>query len=425
MRLVRPILRSSVLLLALCAVPVLAQNFRSAARQLRHRILSVTGPRPRIELSFENRSSLGVAEAADFRREIEAELRFGGAKLVAGGKGASAVDVTLSESWRKLLLVAEVTKGKASRVVMVSLLRKNGAAAAGTGERVVSLARRIVWRQRHAFLAFLPWKSPAGRSYLWILAPGRLRLYRQEHGQWRWRGTGYIPHAGAWPRDTRGMLWSEPLRSHRKAGDEPADRLRTFLPGVACEMPLVAAIGRLPLVCRPPASNGRDFPIFQAGSVAGFASLAPERNFFRATIDRAGASVALQPFYAATFVHNDHGAPVLVATALDGKTYLYSEAGKPEGSVEGWGSEVAGVETDCGGGWQVLATRPGDWTANDSLAAYEIVDSKAVETGEPIDFPGPVLSLRPEPDGAGAQAVVLDRSAGFYEAYTVTLSCSR
>ena len=73
----------------------------------------------------------------------------------------------------------------------------------------------------------------------------------------------------------------------------------------------------------------------------------------------------------------------------------------------------------------MLATRPGDWTVNDALAAYEIVEDKTVATGEPIDFPGPVMSLWPQPGGAAAAAVVLDRNAGFYEAYTVTLTCGR
>jgi hypothetical protein len=424
MRLPCLIFRSSILLLLLSGGTALAQNPAGAARELGRKILLVSGRSPVLQLSFQNQSSAGVAEAAALRRAVEAELRAGGAKLVAGGAGASRVAVTLSESWRNLLLVAAVSRGKTSRVMMVAFPRMNAAAAAG--EQVVSLSRRIVWRQHAPFLSFLEWQSSADKTtFLWVLEPERLVLYQQEQGQWRWRAEAKIERDGPWPRDLRGLLWIDTASSRKAPGKQTASRLHASLPGVECAMPLAPAAAKLPLACGPVAQDARDFPIFQAGAVGANASLLPERNYFAAGIDRAGASLDLQPFYSATIVDDDRGDPVLLAAALDGKTYLYDIAGKPAGSVDGWGSDIAGVQTDCGSGWQVLATRPGDWTVNDALAAYEIVEDKAVATGEPIDFPGPVMSLWPEPGGGAAAAVVLDRSAGFYEAYTVTLTCGR
>jgi hypothetical protein len=425
MRLVRRIFRSSPVLLMLCAGAARAQNERPAAAELGRKILAVAGSHPLIAVHFENRSSMGVTEAAALRREIAAALRVRGARLVAAAKGAQAVDVTVSESWRKLLLVAKVGSGQAARVVMVELGRSGASGESATGGSVVSLSRRILWRQRAPFLSFLLWQSPVDRSaYLSILEPDRLILYRQEQGQWRRRGAADIPHRGPWPRDVRGLLWIGPSPFPGTSRAPSGDRLRVSLPGVACSMPLAPAAGRLPLACRA-APSARDFPIFHGAAVGAFASLVPARNFFGPEIEWGGASRRLQPFYAATIVNDDRNDAVLAAAALDGKTYLYDGDDKAESSVNGWGSELAGVETGCGSGWQVLGTRPGDWTANDSLAAYEIVDGKAVATGEPVDLPGPVLALDPEPERGTAGAVVLDRNAGFYEAYTVTLSCSR
>jgi hypothetical protein len=422
MRLPRLIFRSSVLLLVLSGGVALAQNPATSARDLGREILAITGRRPGIHLTFSNQSSMGVSQAAALRRGVEAELRAGGARLVSAAAAASRVSVTLSENWRSLLLVAEVEQGKMSRVLIVALPRMD--TAAGAGEQVVSLTRQIVWRQQAPFLSFLEWQSPADKaSYLWILEPNRLLLYRRGQGQWRRRGQAQIEHTGPWPRDLRGLLWIDAGAPQANAGMQKPPRLRVLLPGVECQMSLAAATGNLPLSCGT--AETQNFPIFQAGAGGATASLVPDRNFFGPSVELADTSVNLQQFYSSTIVNDDHGNPVLLAAALDGKTYLYDQAGKPQGSVDGWGSDIAGVETDCGNGWQVLASRPGDWTVNDALAAYEIIEGKAVGTGEPIDFPGPVLSLWPEPGGAAAAAVVLDRSAGFYEAYTVTLTCGR
>jgi hypothetical protein len=421
------ILRLFLPLLALCAATAGAQSPRSAARQLGHEILAITGPRPRIQFSFENQSSAGVAEAAALRAEVEAELRAGGARLVTGGAGASQVAVTLSENWRNLLLVATVQRGQTKRVVLVPLPR-SAPETTGRGAAVVSLSRQIVWRQRAPFVAFLLSQTASDKSSnLWILEPGRLALYRQVQGQWQWQGSANIDHGGPLPRDVRGQMWIEPAGSKvsvaSTAGASSARRLLTSLPGVDCSMTLAPATSKLPLVCSAAAAGSFDFPVFEAGAVAAETELVAGRNFFGPAIDRANGPLQLQPFYSATIVEDDQAQPVLLAAALDGKTYVYDDSGKSEGAIDGWGSDIAGIKTGCGSGWQVLATRPGDWTAVDSLAAYEIVDAKAVATGEPIDFPGPVIGLSPSTGGRTADAVVLDRGTGMYEAYTISLSC--
>ena len=427
MRLSCRIFRPLLLPLVLCAAAAWAQNPRTAARDLGRGILSITGSNPLIQFSFKNQSSVGVAEAAALRGAVEAELRASGAKLVTGGAGASQVAVTLSENWRSLLLVAAVQRGQAQRVVIVP---RPGTSqeTTGRGAAVVSLSRQIVWRQRAPFVSFLVSQIPPDKSsYLWILEPDRLVLYRLVQGQWQWQGSANIDHAGPLPRDVRGLLWIEPPGSKAGAttGASMAGRLHASLPGVDCSMLFAPATGKVPLVCSPAASGSSDFPVLEAGAAAGKTELVAGRHFFGPAIARGNTPLPLHPFYSATIVEDDQSQPFLLTAALDGKTYVYDDSGKSEGAIDGWGSDIAGIKTGCGSGWQVLATRPGDWTAVDSLAAYEIVVAKAVATGEPIDFPGPVTGLSPSSGGRTADAVVLDRGTGLYEAYTISLSCGR
>jgi hypothetical protein len=417
-----------ILLPAACAATAKAQSPAAAARQLARQILAFTGRRPSLHLSFTNDSSAGVAQAAELRRDVERRLRAAGASLArtSGKQTTVNVDITLSETWRNLLLVAEMQRGKTKRVAIVPLPRsivESGAHEAA----VVSLSRQIVWRQPAPLVSFLPWHSTRDRSsYLWILDADRLVLYRMVQGHWRRQAGAKIGHANPMPRDVRGRLWIEsPGSATATSGVSPIGRLYAALPGVNCSLPLAPARGKLPLSCSAAAAGSLRFPIFEAGAPAARAALVAGRNYFAAAIESGGRRLQLQPFYSATMIGDDHAAPVLVAAATDGKTYLYDDSGKSEGTIDGWGSDIAGIKTSCGSGWQLLATRPGDWTAVDSLAAYEVVDGKAVATGEPIDFPGPVIGLSPAPDGRTADAVVLDRDAGLYEAYTISLSCGR
>jgi hypothetical protein len=423
MRSFRGILIALLFLAMGCAQPARAQGTRAAAAELARRILAIAGAKPTIAFHFTSLSSAGVTQAAALRSELQSALQSQGAKFGAPASGAVEVDVTLSQNWRNLLLVAQVTRGLATRVVMVPLAPPG--AESESSQPVVSLSRHFVWRQRAPFLAFLSWRFATERSpYLWILEPGRLVLYRHETGQWRASAGAIIPHSEPWPRDVRGSLWVEPAIS-APGGISAPPELRATLPGVTCSMPLAPVAGRLPLTCQSLSAGSAGYPLFQGSVALATAALAPGLNYFSSASVRGGAALPLPPFYSAAFVRDDRSEPVLVAAELDGKTYLYDSSGKSEGEVDGWGSSVAGIESSCGDQWQLLSTRSGDWTQNDSLAAFEIADGKTVATGEPIDFSGPILDLSTAPGGREASAVVLNLSAGLYEAYSVTVTCQR
>jgi hypothetical protein len=106
-------------------------------------------------------------------------------------------------------------------------------------------------------------------------------------------------------------------------------------------------------------------------------------------------------------------------TNLDGRTRLFEHSDeRPFAIVDGLGSEIATVQTKCGSGWQVLTTRPGDWTEADAIQAYEVQDHQLVPVGAAVDVPGPVMSL----DDSGI-AVVRNLKTGKYEAFNITITC--
>lgn len=381
------------------------------------KILAATGHSPSLRLTFENQSSLGVAAAATLERQIGQDLRAGGASVGAGNPAAFDVRITLSESWRNLLLVAEIRKDQVKHVAMVSFSRPGAGLSGGGNTTGMALARQQVWGQTKPILSFVVTESAAGKSpALWVLEPERLVLYRQTQGEWRQQANAPIVPAGPWPRDLRGLLWVE--------STGPFERLHASLPGAECAMPLAPLATSLPLACAPAGAAEPAFPIFEGAMRAATTAFAAGRNFFVPQVERGGGQQQLDPFFSAAVVEDDRGVAELLAAGLDGKTTLYDPEGKPAGMIAGWGSDLAGVKTDCGSGWQVLATGPGDWTEDDAVAAYEIVQGKAVPAGAPLDFSGPVLALWSEPDGATAGAVVRDRSTGFYEAYAISVACS-
>jgi hypothetical protein len=405
----------ALLLVLLGVGPCAAQDRAAAAQELALKILAATGQNPSLELSFENQSSLDVAAAAAIEREIGQGLRSGGASLGAANPAAFDVRITLSESWRNLLLVAQIRKGEAEQVVMVAFSQPEPGSGGGNSANM-TLARQQVWRQSAPMLSFLVTEAAADKSpSLWVLEPERLVLYRQMQGQWRPQASAPIAPARRWPRDLRGLLWVE--------STGPVARLHVSLPGMECAMPLTFPPPSLPLA-RGPAGAMPTFPIFEGATVAATTAFAAGRNFFGPQVARGGGEQQLQPFFSASVVLDDRGLPKLLAAGLDGKATLYDPSGKPAGTIAGWGSDLVGLKTDCGSGWQVLATGPGDWTKDDFVAAYQIVEGKAVPAGAPLAFDGPVLALWPEPGGAAAGAVVRDRSTDAYEAYTITLACN-
>jgi hypothetical protein len=87
-----------------------------------------------------------------------------------------------------------------------------------------------------------------------------------------------------------------------------------------------------------------------------------------------------------------------------------------------WGSNIAGVKSECGSGWQVLASGMGDWTERDLLQAFEATDAVTPVTSV-VEMAGPVMALWPSADGSSAQMVARNLANSKYEAFLFTITC--
>jgi hypothetical protein len=85
----------------------------------------------------------------------------------------------------------------------------------------------------------------------------------------------------------------------------------------------------------------------------------------------------------------------------------------------------AGIAEKCRGEFVSLFTAEGDWTQSDSIRAYlaKGIPLPVLPAGNTLEFDGPVMSLKAEPDTSAARVVVHNLKTGEYEGYIVTATC--
>jgi len=87
-----------------------------------------------------------------------------------------------------------------------------------------------------------------------------------------------------------------------------------------------------------------------------------------------------------------------------------------------WGSDIVGLKSACGSGWQVLATTAGNGSG-DSIRAYEFPDRDPVPVSQPVEFVGGVTALWSEAQGTSAVVVSHNPATGNYEAFRLSIAC--
>ena len=357
---------------------------------------------------WRNLSSLGSPEFAQARAAFEAALKEAGGRLSDIAPLAEA-HLTVSENRSQYLLVEEVRKGEDRQVWIASWNRTGAPALSAPG---ITLGKKLVWEQDEPMLdvAF-----PSGGVL--VLSPSRLAFYRVpglggQAGSAAGAGAGSpgqtvsLPPARPWPRDLRGHL--------RVTGAT----YQAFLPGMVCSGAVEPA---LTTDCR----ISEEPWVLESGSrtllLAAFASA---RNYFDGRVtSQSGLRRTLAPFYSAASVE-EQGHTLWLVAMVDGRIQIFDAALQPAGALSAaWGSDIAGTDARCGGGAQVLATRPGDSSAPDAVQAFSIVDRAATPSTPPAEFPGPVVALWSS-GGTAAVAIVRNPGTGKYEAYTISISCS-
>jgi hypothetical protein len=206
-----------------------------------------------------------------------------------------------------------------------------------------------------------------------------------------------------WPRDLRGRL------RLTSAG------FQVFLPGMACAG---AVEPSLSMECRP----GDEPWVLESGSRAILMANAA-RNYFdgRVTTPSGLRKTTAAAFYSAASVE-EQGQRLWLLAMLDGRTQIFDASLDPLGAIASWGSDIAGTEARCGGGSQVLATRPGDERDRDAVQSFAVENLAAAPLAAPVEFPGPVTALWPSAANS-VVAVARDPLTGRYAAYVITVVC--
>lgn len=174
------------------------------------------------------------------------------------------------------------------------------------------------------------------------------------------------------PRDPRGRIF-----------DGGAEGIRILLPGVRCVGPLQK------LAC----STARDPWIVAA------------RNYFEGPRGRYYTTAELD------------GA--ILQAETDGRTRVYGANSSDTvlRVIEGWGSEIATVDSECG--VHVLASLD-----SDQLQAFRYAAGQVYPTTAPLTLEGPVTAIWPSSDRGQATVIVHNLNTGNYEASRVSIHCS-
>jgi hypothetical protein len=323
-----------------------------------------------VAVSWRNLSTLGSAAAAQARAAFDSAL---GTRI---GEPAAEAQITISENATAYLLVEEFRKGDDRQVWMASWKR-----AATTSAPPVTIEKRLLWEQDEPILD----AAPAPDS-LYVLTPTAVIRVSP-------RQTAPIAASRPWPRDLRGHI------RLNGAG------LQVYLPGLSCS----GTLEPLTVTCKP---SDESWTIESGSRALLLANFAAGRNFFDGRVmTQSGARKTIAPFYSAAAAD-----AFWILATTDGRAEIYDGAMERVGTAGLWGSDVAGVDTRCGGAPIVLATRPGE--GPDAVQAYAIVNRTAVAAGAAAEMPGPVTAL-------WSPGVAIVRTGGRYQAYALTVSCAQ
>ncbi|HEY6937385.1 MAG TPA: hypothetical protein VI424_09555, partial [Terriglobales bacterium] len=131
-----------------------------------------------------------------------------------------------------------------------------------------------------------------------------------------------------------------------------------------------------------------------------------------------GKQNTFPPFYSAAGVPRQQYV-LWVLAAVDGSVHLVDGVNDVMPKVP-WGSDIAAVKSDCGSGWQILASSRNG--SGDGVRAYEIMDREPAAVGTAAEFSGSLTALWSKDDGS-AVAVERNPDTGKYEAYSLAVAC--
>jgi hypothetical protein len=389
------------------AMAASALDWSTPERELARKITALTGNTP-VVFSFQNRSSLGRRDAEIIQNGMRSSLEALGVHFNQGDASAATVAISLSENVTSYLLVAELRKAGGERsVVMTSTLRP-ASVRSGLDSMPLTVRKTLLWSQANLILDVAVVEENSSSSRIAVLEPEKVSLYRAREGRAQLEQTVDISHSKPWPRDLRGMV--VPARDHL---------LDVYLPGVACRGLAGTAIA---LNCRETDDPWPLVPSSISSTATPQAFFSPGRNFFSVALNSSGTSATAINFYSGAWISREKN-PLWIFVALDGQVHLLDGGGDRIAKLN-WGSDLAGVRTACGAGWQLLATSPGT-DGTDFVRAYEVPDRDPVAVSPTVDFSGPISAMWTEAKGDTAVAIAKNLETGNYEAFRLSMACAQ
>jgi len=397
---------SSLLLLIVCwlVLPSFGVDWAAPEQELARKIAAATGPGA-VSVEVVNRSSsLGKKESEDISRGLRSQLEGLGLRSVKPEQAAATVTVSLSENLQSYVWVAEIHQGAGEfSVAMVSTPRP-AAAQFGQEAAPLTIRRTPVWSQQSRILDVAVLEESANPTHLAVLDPDEVALYRFINGHWQQEHVMAVTHSRPWPRDMRGRLV---LRQDHL--------LDAYLPGVFCQS---SNSSPLSLSCH---DSDDPWPLASLFPLGGF--FAANRNFFTGVLSPGiGKQTSIGKFYSAAALPRPNYT-LWVFSMADGQVHFLDGVSEQTAHFH-WGSDLATLKTNCGSGWQILATAPGD-NSSDSVRAYEMPDRDPAAASLPVEFVGGITALWTESKGATAIAVSRNGETGNYEAFRLAITCGQ
>jgi hypothetical protein len=391
-------------------------RWEQPANALAEQIAGILGP-SQAQLSIRNLSTIAAAEIAPIRRLLEQDLK-GRGVAVSGIESANTIRITLSESARARVWVAEIVQGNETRVAMVELPLE--------APRAAAVEQRILLR-KEKYLGGAEFSQPGEpvlaaietSGGLVVLEREEISFFAQTPGGWKQQKSVPIGQRLPLTRDAHGIL-------RATAGGE----FSASVPGMECSgtyspaMENGGRMGEWAVRCGP---SDDPWTIEQtaSGSAGGSELKAfynAARNYFTGVVTPS-VGVDLPPFYSAGLIPRAGGGVALLLTGIDGKVQLVDNGAlRTVTGTRDWGSDFAVMRSECGSGTQVIASGSGE-AASDSLRAYELPAQEAVAVSGAAAMDGTVTALWTAPDAKSVFAVV--RSAtNEYEVDRVTALCN-
>ena len=212
---------------------LLPSSWNDAVNQLAHRVAAVVDPATPVSLEMENISAIEGSDQNYIESDFENALRQH--SLIIYPPSSSAIrlavrlHLTLSESADAYIWAVQIFNNphdpNSFSSAIVSVPRLTGYGSTSGGLPVVSLERRLVWKQPSRFLDFdIVKDSAVGDAALLILQTDRLTVYKLSGPDWVLFRE--IP------------ISSAPSRSRAPEGSIEAQKNSIYVPGLACTIDL-------------------------------------------------------------------------------------------------------------------------------------------------------------------------------------------